>query len=139
MQKYFKPLSNRFVKPSFSFIFLILFSCILFVTNSFAQQSITDVYQNYTAFQLYNEHELVAGRNRLRTQFSQSFSSGEVYAEIDLIDSYANNREFEVLPRELYTDWYTTHYDIRFGKQKVIWGQAAGAFVNDILSDECNY
>ncbi|CAN5368937.1 hypothetical protein BH23BAC3_BH23BAC3_12500 [soil metagenome] len=134
MHKYLKTLPKYFVKPLFSFIFLILFSCILLVTNSFAQQSITGVYQNYTAFQLYNEHELIAGRNRLRTQFSHSFTSGEVYAEIDLIDSYANNREFEVLPRELYADWYTTHYDIRIGKQKIIWGQATGAFVNDILT-----
>lgn len=134
MYKYLIFLSKLLDKILFTIIFAILFCSIPLITNSFAQQPLTGVYQNYTAFQLYNKHELVAGRNRLRIQFSQLISSGEVYAEIDLIDSYANNREFEVIPRELFADWFTTHYDIRIGKQKIIWGQATGAFVNDILT-----
>lgn len=134
MHKYLISSTLLFITRFFSFRLFVLSGSILFVTNGFAQPTITGDFQNYTAFQLYEDYELVAGRNRLRTQFNQSLPFGSVYAEIDFIDRYTANRDFEVLPRELYADWFTTNFDIRIGKQKIIWGQTAGAFVNDILT-----
>ncbi|REL38211.1 hypothetical protein DYD21_06270 [Rhodohalobacter sp. SW132] len=92
------------------------------------------MYQNYTGYQLTGDHELVAGRNRLRVQFNQSLPFGTLYAEIDFLDKYADERDFEILPRQMYADWYTSNYDIRIGKQNVIWGESIDTFVNDIIT-----
>lgn len=134
MHKHYKKFFKHYLSPILFSLLLLFLLCNLLITNSFAQQSLTGVYQNYTGFQLYNNNELVAGRNRLRGQFNQSLNIGGLYAEIDLIDRYTNDREFEVLPRQLYADWFTSNYDVRIGKQNIIWGQSTGAFVNDILT-----
>ncbi|MDH5399289.1 MAG: hypothetical protein OEX02_14155 [Cyclobacteriaceae bacterium] len=36
--------------------------------------------------------------------------------------------------RELYMDFYSDKTDIRIGKQQIIWGQADGVFITDIVS-----
>jgi len=90
--------------------------------------------KNYNAVQIYDNNELVAGRNRFKLQFKQNMSFGELVAEVDLIDRYSSGREFELLPSELYADWYTSSFDIRVGKQSIIWGKSNGAFVNDIIT-----
>jgi len=36
--------------------------------------------------------------------------------------------------RELYLDLYFDNFDIRVGKQQVVWGKADGAFITDIVS-----
>lgn len=134
MHKHYKKFFQHYLSSSlFSLTSLFILSNLL-ITNSFAQQSVTGVYQNYTGFQLYNSYELVAGRNRLRGQFDKSLNFGGLYAEIDLIDRYTKDGEFEVLPRQIYADWFTSKYDVRVGKQNIIWGQSTGAFVNDILT-----
>ena len=36
--------------------------------------------------------------------------------------------------REMYIDLYSDRYDLRIGKQQIIWGQADGVFITDIVS-----
>jgi hypothetical protein len=36
--------------------------------------------------------------------------------------------------RELYIDFYTDKLDVRVGKQQIIWGQADGVFITDVVS-----
>ncbi|WP_340103001.1 hypothetical protein [Rhodohalobacter sp. 8-1] len=101
--------------------------------NGFGQE-FSGTAKNYNAFQVYENNELIAGRNRFKLQFNQNLSFGGLVAEVDLIDRYSSGREFEVFPREIYADWFTPSYDIRIGKQTIIWGKSNGAFVNDILT-----
>jgi len=125
----------KLIFPTYFYLLLIvlLISLLCLPANSFGQE-FTGILKNYNAVQIYNENEFVAGRNRFQIQFNQNTSFGELVAEVDLIDRYSSGREFEVLPRELYADWYTSSYDIRIGKQSIIWGKSNGAFVNDILT-----
>lgn len=118
---------------------LLLFICtLLFAIFSFPKQTcgqaFSGVLKNYNAFQIYNNNELIAGRNRLRLIVNQGLSFGELVAEIDVIDRYNSGRDFEILPREIYADWYTPKFDIRIGKQTIIWGKSNGGFINDILT-----
>ncbi|MCD6201638.1 MAG: hypothetical protein J7K46_07510 [Bacteroidales bacterium] len=36
--------------------------------------------------------------------------------------------------REIYTDMYFKHFDVRLGKQQIVWGKADGVFITDIVS-----
>ena len=36
--------------------------------------------------------------------------------------------------RELYADMYFKHFDVRLGKQQIVWGKADGVFITDIVS-----
>lgn len=134
MHKLLKLLKNILTNNFFLSSPLLVILCIYLVPNSFAQNPFEFTYQNYTAFQIYEDYELVAGRNRLRVQLTQSTPFGNFYAEADLLDRYTPNDETEILPREIYAEWFTPSYDIRVGKQKIVWGKATGSFVNDILT-----
>jgi hypothetical protein len=114
-------------------IFLLLTTILCLPAKSFGQEHGGSL-KNYNAVQIFNDNELVAGRNRFKLQFNQNVSFGEVVAEVDLIDRYSSGREFELLPRELYAEWFTSSFDIRVGKQSIIWGKSNGAFVNDIIT-----
>ncbi|GAB1415479.1 hypothetical protein MASR2M117_08850 [Paludibacter sp.] len=36
--------------------------------------------------------------------------------------------------REIYLDYYSDKFDVRVGKQQIIWGKAEGVFITDIIS-----
>ncbi|MEA1873199.1 MAG: DUF1302 family protein [Bacteroidota bacterium] len=44
------------------------------------------------------------------------------------------DRNLEVGLREAYMDMYFNNFDIRLGKQQIIWGKAQGVFITDVVS-----
>jgi hypothetical protein len=102
--------------------------------NALAQINATGLFQNYNAVELSDNYELSAARNRFRIQLNHSIDFGRLYAEMDLIHRYDHTPGIEILPRELYADWYRGNYDVRIGQQILTWGRADGGFVTDILS-----
>lgn len=92
------------------------------------------VYKNYTGIETTGDNELVAARNRLRLSLRQDTDFGGFTAKTDLLNSFEDPQDIELLLREAYLDWYLDSYDIRIGKQVIAWGRTNGAFVTDILS-----
>ncbi|MDY0287493.1 MAG: hypothetical protein RBR15_01565 [Sphaerochaeta sp.] len=45
-----------------------------------------------------------------------------------------DNQKLELGIREAYVDFYLEDADIRIGKQAIIWGEAEGAFITDLVS-----
>ncbi len=65
----------------------------------------------------------------------------EIKQQNDKIGFYANpylyhyaNKPIEWRLREMYVDFFTNKMDIRIGKQQIIWGQADGVFITDIVT-----
>lgn len=130
---------NIYKSPLLILLFLWGIIGLSFISVSVsAQSSFNGLFQNYNAFQTLYDNELIAGRNRLRINFSKNVESVRLFSEIDLINRYVEfndrspNAEFRF--RELYFDWYLDNYDIRVGKQNIIWGRADGGFITDILT-----
>jgi hypothetical protein len=44
------------------------------------------------------------------------------------------NQELNILLRQIYIDFFFEHFDLRIGKQQVIWGKADGVFITDVIS-----
>lgn len=132
---------NQFIcKSPFCFTVLFLLTLIFFKNpqNVASQSNVNGLLQNYNAFQTTNERELIAGRNRLKLQFTRPSESGGLYFETDLVNRYNGSGAFivdnEVQIRELYFERFLDSYDIRVGKQNIIWGRSDGGFVTDILT-----
>lgn len=121
----------RYISAFLLFFWASLISCSF---NALAQINVTGLFQNYNAVELTDNFELIAARNRFRVQLNRSMDFGRLYAEMDLIQRYDESPGIEILPRELYVDWYRRNYDIRVGQQTITWGRADGGFVTDILS-----
>ncbi|WP_069131399.1 hypothetical protein [Rhodohalobacter halophilus] len=77
----------------------------------------------------------MAGRNRLRFQFNQNFTSGNIIGEADLVHNYLSGElDTELLVREIYFEKYYDNSDLRIGRQLINWGRTTGGFVTDIIS-----
>lgn len=99
-----------------------------------AQTVLNGVYKNYTGIETTGDNDLVAARNRLRVQLRRDTGFGGFTAKTDLLNSFEEPQEVELLLREAYLDWYLDSYDVRIGKQVIAWGRTNGAFVTDIIS-----
>jgi hypothetical protein len=100
-----------------------------------AQSTLTGSLKNYNAFQTTGNYELLAGRNSLRFQFNSFPDFGSIYIEPEITHIYTDSDQlFEWFLREAYFDLFFESSDLRIGKQNIVWGLAAGAFVTDILS-----
>ncbi len=70
--------------------------------------------------------------NTLDLRFSQNLGDAAFYANAVLYE-----REGEVLApelREIYIDYLGESFDLRLGKQQIIWGKGDGVFITDLVS-----
>ncbi|MBN1327567.1 MAG: hypothetical protein JW996_06425 [Candidatus Cloacimonetes bacterium] len=63
------------------------------------------------------------------------YSRGAVKLFANPVFGYdAINDELNILLRQAYLDIYFDDFDLRIGKQQIIWGKADGVFITDIIS-----
>ncbi|MCF7792499.1 MAG: hypothetical protein K9N09_01070 [Candidatus Cloacimonetes bacterium] len=51
-----------------------------------------------------------------------------------VFDHNALNNEIDISLRQAYLDIYFDNFDLRVGKQQIIWGKADGVFITDVIS-----
>lgn len=113
------------------------FSAVLVMcfTMNLSGYDLTGYFQNWTAVRAVDDHEILLSRNRFRMDMIKSSASGRAYSSIDFTShGMGTGDDFEMTIRELYLDVYIRNWDIRIGKQQVVWGKADGVFVNDIVN-----
>tara|TARA_R100001143_G_scaffold63591_1_gene72995 strand:- start:19187 stop:20530 length:1344 start_codon:yes stop_codon:yes gene_type:complete len=99
-----------------------------------AQSTISGDVQNFSAIQTYSNNDLINARNRLKINVNHATSFGEIHAETQIYHNYNDSFDIELLLRELYSDIYTSDYDIRIGLQRLTTGRSDAGFVTNIYS-----
>ncbi|MBN1300649.1 MAG: hypothetical protein JW995_05495 [Melioribacteraceae bacterium] len=61
-------------------------------------------------------------------------SRGDVYFKVNPFLYHYSDEKLELGIRQAYLDLYFDSFDIRIGKQQIIWGKADGVFITDIVS-----
>lgn len=90
--------------------------------------------QNWTALGTSRPREVLLLRNRLRLNSTLPGEDLRAYASLDFVDHRLSGSGPETSLRELYLDLYFERFDLRVGKQQVVWGKADGVFINDIVN-----
>ena len=63
------------------------------------------------------------------------FGKGDVALYVNPVFNYnALNDNLDITLRQAYMDIYFDNFDLRIGKQQIIWGKADGVFITDIIS-----
>jgi hypothetical protein len=63
------------------------------------------------------------------------FGKGDVALYVNPVFDYdALNDNLDITLRQAYMDIYFDNFDLRIGKQQIIWGKADGVFITDIIS-----
>lgn len=127
-------------------------------TSFFSGGSISGYFENRTAYRLNAPNRLSQFRNLLQLELRDSLSDwGELYLQIwnfydsvydinpddfpDAVqDEYRSNltadKAGDQTFRELYLDILLDAMDIRLGKQQVVWGEAIGLRITDVVNPQ---
>ncbi|MBF0274211.1 MAG: hypothetical protein HQK84_03155 [Nitrospinae bacterium] len=142
--------------PLFIFFFLFLFSSQshgeenIFM-EAFNNRSVTGYIENKSAFRLKKPNRFSKLLNTLSLETETSFLDGfrvygrnrlEYDAVYDIEKAYANvpyreyrlNWDFNGIVQELYLEYYYNKGAFRIGKQQVVWGEATGLKITDIVN-----
>jgi hypothetical protein len=109
--------------------------------------SISGQIRHETAYRLKSPHKFTKLKNRLQVEAVKIFSSdlaarikGELFYDplYDLSDNYGDDveddQEKDLELKEIYIDFGSASFDLRLGKQQIVWGQAVGVFFADIIN-----
>jgi hypothetical protein len=88
--------------------------------------------RNYTGVLLSDGNEFSIVQNTLNLQFEQRL--GKVAFKVNPYLYHYFDRDLEIGLREAYLDMYFDKFDLRVGKQQIIYGKAEGVFITDVVS-----
>ena len=107
---------------------------LLFTAGIFSNAQNVDLsgyVRNYTGIQ-FNNGNINMLQNTLNLNFEKMGDKMALKANPMLYLSSTDSLDFRM--REIYLDLYFNSFDIRVGKQQIIWGKADGVFITDIVS-----
>ncbi len=87
--------------------------------------------RNYTGV-LFDEGDFSILQNTLNLNFTK-MGDKVAFKANPLVYQY-NSDSLNFQMRELYLDLFFDNFDLRVGKQQVVWGKADGAFITDVVS-----
>lgn len=87
--------------------------------------------RNYTGV-LYNNGELSILQNTFNFDISKTAEKVGFKINPMLYHYWADSLDLNL--REAYLDLYFKNFDIRVGKQQIVWGKADGVFITDVVS-----
>lgn len=94
--------------------------------------SISGYVRNYTGILLDEFNDLSIEQNTLNLVFEKK--TDKVGFKVNPYLYHYFDRELELGLREAYLDLYFDNFDMRIGKQQIIWGKAEGVFITDVIS-----
>ena len=110
-------------------IILIFISFAIFVKAQ--APDITGYARNYTGV-LYETGDFSILQNTLNLNITKTGDKVAFKANPVLYHYLSDSLDLQL--RELYLDLYFNNFDLRVGKQQVVWGKADGVFITDVVS-----
>ena len=114
---------------------ILMLSVIAFGTASLFAQGIglSGYGRYYAGYKAFNGNDnLAISQTTFNLSFDKTTSFGAL--KINPMLYFYNSDSLSLKLREAYIDMYFTNFDLRIGKQQVIWGKADGVFITDIVS-----
>ncbi|MBU2491197.1 MAG: hypothetical protein KJ571_01130 [Bacteroidetes bacterium] len=106
---------------------------LLFITISSAQDlSLSGYARTYLGALTTGESEYSIIQNTFDLNFEHS--RGDVYFKVNPFLYHYSDKNLELGLRQVYMDLYFDSFDIRIGKQQIVWGKGDGVFITDIVS-----
>jgi Protein of unknown function (DUF1302) len=112
-------------------LILILFLIASQFTAISQTADITGFARNYTGV-LYDDGDFSILQNTFNLNVAKRGNKVGFTANPMLY--HYNDKGLELKLRQLYLDLYFNNFDLRIGKQQIVWGKADGVFITDIVS-----
>lgn len=113
-------------------VFLVSGIFVLLTNLSAQEPDISGYVRNYTGMLTTGSNDFSIVQNTLNLDITGSKGNIAFKANPYVYQYFDRDIDFGI--REAYLDLYFDRFDIRFGRQQIIWGKADGAFITDIVS-----
>lgn len=112
---------------------LIIPLLLLMLTLSNAQELFLSGYaRTYLGALTTGDNEYSIIQNTFDLNFEHS--RGDVYFKVNPFLYHYSDEDLELGFRQAYLDLYFDSFDLRIGKQQIVWGKGDGVFITDIVS-----
>lgn len=88
----------------------------------------------YHAFQIKKPNDYISSRTRARIEAQFSHGNAAAFASCNAVYNHVVQDETGINLLEAYAEYAADWWDLRVGRQIIIWGQADGLTVTDIIS-----
>lgn len=109
---------------------IILISTSLFGVN-FEPQGFLDTYYSV---RMHDPYDYLSSRTRLRLEAWITKEKTSLFASINAINNNVITSNSGIELREAYLNYQTDKWDLRVGRQIIVWGKADGIAITDIIS-----
>ncbi len=113
---------------------IILIMLLVFTYTTFAQSlDFSGYVRNYSGMLLGNKStDFVILQNTFNLNIEKRFDNSAFKVNPLIYHDFSDSLTFSL--REAYLDLYFDNFDLRVGKQQIVWGKADGVFITDIVS-----
>ena len=110
--------------------------CLLFVMQNsiYAQLDVKGFMDTYHAIRVKEPHDYLASRTRVRMEMDAENNDASVFASFNAIKNHTIPSRDGFWLREAYLQYAAESWDLRAGRQIIIWGKADGVQITDIIS-----
>nr|WP_320114429.1 DUF1302 family protein [uncultured Desulfuromonas sp.] len=96
--------------------------------------SLTGWFDAVQSLRTHEPHDSLTSRARLRLELSGDFGALYSFASLDAEKNWQIDAETGVDPHEVWLEYAGSRWDVRIGRQIIIWGKADGVQITDIIS-----
>ncbi len=108
--------------------------CLLYAATLFAQMEVNGFSDSYHAVRIKAPNDYLASRNRLRIEATNNFNTTSLFVSLNAMHNYVLPDQTGIELREAYFDYVGDNFDLRVGRQIIIWGKADGMRITDYIS-----
>jgi len=111
---------------------------LLLAITALAQDNLTCKFSGfadtYHAVRSQSPNDFMSSRSRLRTEFESSKGKSYMFASLNSVYNSLDENMSKIELREAFLQYTNNKWDLKAGKQIVIWGVADGMRITDIIS-----
>jgi hypothetical protein len=113
---------------------MVLLTLLLPGALSAAEIELQGFGDTYHAVRLHDPYDYLSSRTRLRLEMWASGQDAALFASMNATHNNVITSNTGIELRELYVDYLADSWDLRAGRQIIIWGKADGLAITDLVS-----
>jgi len=122
---------NHIYKMVLKVVFL---SVVAWGIPAWAQLQVSGFADSYHALRIKAPNEFLSSRNRLRLEAKTDFDNTNLFVSLNARHNGSLPEQTGIELREAYFDYISDNWDVRIGRQIIIWGKADGLRITDVIS-----
>lgn len=123
--------TSKNIAHKWKFVFLVLF---VWGVPTFAQLQVSGFVDSYQAIRIDAPNDFLSSRNRVRLEANTYFDNTNLFISFNAMQNYIMPDQTSIELREAWFDYTSDNWDLRIGRQIIIWGKADGLRITDFIS-----